>query len=190
MIPVENTLVSDDLVQVRFCCDLPRCHGACCVAGDAGAPVTAGEITQIQDGLEEIMPFMSPAGVETVNESGVFDYDAFGNLVTPLINGRECAFVYFTGKIARCAIEKAYEQGSIDFRKPVSCHLYPVRITTYNGFEAVNYHKWSICSKALTKGKELDLPLYRFLEDALVRKYGRSWYNDLAETITQSNKKP
>ena len=190
MIPVGETLVSDDVAQVRFCCDLPRCHGACCVAGDGGAPLEEDEIEQIQDSMEEIIPYMVPKGIEVVRESGVFDYDAAGNFVTPLVDGRECAFVYFTGKIARCAIEKAYDSGKIDFRKPVSCHLYPVRINTYNGFDAVNYHKWSICSKALVNGKKLDLPLYRFLKDSLIRKYGIAWYNDLVETIRQIKKKP
>ncbi len=190
MIPVDNTLVSDDVAQIKFCCDLPRCHGACCVAGDAGAPLDEDEIALIQDGLEEIKPYMSQQGIEVVDENGVFDYDASGNYVTPLVSGRECAFVFFTGKVARCAIEKAFQDGQIDFQKPVSCHLYPVRITAYNGFDAVNYHKWSICSKALVKGKELNLPLYKFLKDSLIRKYGKDWYNELAETIEQINKKP
>jgi hypothetical protein len=190
MIPVKETLVSDDIAKVKFCCDLPRCLGACCIAGDAGAPLEEDEIAQIQDNLEEIIPFMAPNGIEVVQESGVFDYDAAGNFVTPLVNGRECAFVYFTGKIARCAIEKAHDSGKIDFRKPVSCHLYPIRITSYNGFEAVNYHKWSICNKALSNGEELDLPVYRFLKDSLIRKYDEAWYNELVETIRQMKKKP
>lgn len=190
MIPVGETLVSDDIASVKFCCDLPRCLGACCVAGDVGAPLEEEEIALIQDSLDAIIPFMTPKGIETVEESGVFDYDAAGNFATPLIEGRECAFVYFTGKIAHCAIEKAYDAGKIDFRKPVSCHLYPVRITKYNGFDAVNYHKWSVCSKALTKGSQLDLPLYKFLKDSLVRKYGQDWYDELLETIAQMNKKP
>lgn len=190
MIPIAEILVSDDLAKILFCCDLARCHGTCCVAGDAGAPLDEEEINQIQEGLEGIIPFMAVKGIEVVQESGVFDYDASGNYVTPLIDGRECAFVYFTGKLARCAIEKAYESGKIHFRKPVSCHLYPVRIDSYNGFNAVNYHEWSICNKALAKGSILDLPLYRFLKDSLIRKYGEDWYNELVETIGKTNKKP
>lgn len=190
MIPVGETLISDDITRIRFCCDLPRCHGACCVAGDAGAPLEEEEIALIQDNLDAIIPFMATKGIKTVEESGVFDYDAAGNFVTPLVEGRECAFVYFTGKIARCAIEKAYDSKNIDFRKPVSCHLYPIRITNYNGFDAVNYHKWSICTKALVNGKKLDLPLYRFLKDSLIRKYGEAWYEELTETLLQLNKQP
>jgi hypothetical protein len=190
MIPVGETLVSDDIASIKFCCDLPRCLGACCVAGDAGAPLEDDEIALIQDALEEIIPFMTPKGVETVNQQGVFDYDAAGKYVTPLIEGRECAFVYFIGKVAHCAIEKAYDNKKIDFRKPVSCHLYPIRITNYNGFEAVNYHKWSICNKALVNGSKLDLPLYKFLKDSLIRKYGKDWYDELTATIREINKKP
>jgi len=190
MIPVRETLVSDDVAQVRFCCDLARCFGACCVAGDAGAPLEVEEIAMIQDKLDAITQFMTPAGIEAVNQHGVFDYDAAGKYVTPLIEGRECAFVFFAGKIARCAIEKAYDAGKIDFRKPVSCHLYPIRITRHNGFEAVNYHKWSICNKALLNGEMLDLPLYRFLKDSLIRKYGEEWYEELLEMIRVSKKTP
>jgi hypothetical protein len=190
MIPVGETLVSEDIVKVRFCCDLPRCFGACCVAGDAGAPLEEDEIAMIQDDLEKITPFMTPEGIEAVKEQGVFDYDAAGKYVTPLIGGRECAFVFFTGKIARCAIEKAYDSGKIDFRKPVSCHLYPIRITSYNGFDAVNYHKWSVCRKALTNGSKLNLLLYSFVKDSLIRKYGQQWYDELVEMIREVNKKP
>ena len=190
MIPVGETLISDDIAQVRFCCDLPRCYGACCVAGDAGAPLEEEEIALILEHFDEISPFMTEKGIEVVEKNGVFDYDASGNYVTPLVDGRECAFVYFTGKIARCAIEKAWESEKIIFRKPVSCHLYPIRITSYNGFDAVNYHKWSICNKALDHSKKLQLPLYKFLKESLIRKYGEAWYEDLVQTIIQINKKP
>lgn len=183
MISVEHTLVSDDVALVRFCCDLPRCNGACCVAGDAGAPLDIEEIHLIQEDLDKIIPYMTPGGVKTVEEQGVFDYDAAGKYVTPLIEGRECAFVYFAGKIARCAIEKAYEDRKIMIRKPVSCHLYPIRITSYQDFDALNYNKWSICSKALQKGSVMNMPLYVFLKEPLIRKYGQAWYDELVESI-------
>ncbi len=189
MIPVKCDLVSDDVALVKFCCDLPLCKGACCVAGDAGAPLEIDEIHLIQENLDEIIPYMTPEGAKTVEDQGVFDYDAAGKYVTPLIGGRECAFVYFSGKIARCAIEKAYDDRKILIRKPVSCHLYPIRITSYQDFDAVNYHKWSICNKALQKGSAMNLPLYAFLKAALIRKYGQVWYNELVESIHLIEKK-
>ena len=189
MIPVNHTNVSDDICLVKFCCDLPKCKGACCVAGDAGAPLEIEEIDILQENLDEIIPYMTPEGIRTIKEQGVFDYDATGNYVTPLVKGRECAFVYFVGKIAFCAIEKAFENKKIDFRKPVSCHLYPIRITSYQDFDALNYHKWSICNKALRKGSELNLPLYVFLKGPLIRKYGQAWYDELVRIIETMDKK-
>ncbi len=190
MIPVANTLVSNDISDVYFVCDIARCKGACCVAGDAGAPLEVEEIELLIENLDGFMPFMTPKGSEIVNQAGVYDYDISGKYVTPLVDGRECAFAYFTGGIARCAIEKAWEQGKSGFRKPVSCHLYPIRVSCYNGFDAVNYHQWSVCRKALIKGKNENVPLYRFLREPLVRKYGESWYVELDEAIAQSTKKP
>lgn len=190
MIPVGSSLVSDDVSDVRFVCDVARCKGACCVAGDAGAPLEPEEIELLQENLEGFMPFMTPQGLEAINQGGVFDYDMSGKFVTPLVEGRECAFAYFSGSIARCAIEKAWELGKSAFRKPVSCHLYPIRISHYNGFDAVNYHQWSVCYKALIKGKNENVPLYRFLREPLIRKYGEGWYNELIEAIAQCTKKP
>jgi hypothetical protein len=176
VIIIDNTIVSDDLVEVRFACNLRRCLGACCVAGDAGAPLSEQEIALLEDYIEDIRPFLSGRGRETVGKQGVFDYDMLGNFVTPLINDGECCYTGFDNGIAYCAIERAYERGVIPFRKPVSCHLYPVRITRYDNFEAVNYHKWGICKPALKKGKKDGTPLYIFLKNALVRKYGENWY--------------
>jgi len=183
MIAIENTLISDDLRQVRFSCDLEKCRGACCIEGDAGAPLTAEEISMIEDAIEEIKPYMTTDGIQAVERMGVFDYDMFGHFVTPLVNDRECAFVYFEGVIARCAIEKAYQEEAIAFAKPVSCHLYPARISKYHDFEAVNYHEWHICREALLKGKQQDIPLYIFLKDALIRKFGNEWYQQLLKSI-------
>jgi len=188
MIAIDNTLISDDVRQVRFCCNLEKCLGACCIEGDAGAPLEEEEITLLEDYIEEIKPFMLPAGIEVIEKNGVFDYDMFGHFVTPLVNDQECAFVYFEKGIARCAIEKAYQQSKIGFAKPVSCHLYPVRISTYKEFQAVNYHEWHICREALIKGKMDNVPLYRFLGDALTRKFGQDWYEKLVDTI-ESNRK-
>jgi hypothetical protein len=183
MIIHENTIISDDLREVCFCCDLQKCKGACCVEGDAGAPLEEEEISFLEDHLEEIKEFMRPEGIAEVEKNGVFDYDSHAHLVTPLVNGRECAFVYFHDGIAACAVEKAFEAGKIPFRKPLSCHLYPIRISRLKNYDAVNYHKWHVCRKALDLGDKQKLPLYRFLEAPLIRKYGRTWYNRLLKLI-------
>jgi hypothetical protein len=183
MIAIDQTLISDEVVRTRFACDLPRCLGACCVEGDAGAPLETDEISLLEDHLEQIKPFMTREGISVVEEQGVFDYDAQGGFVTPLVHGKECAFVFFRDQIARCAIEHAFEQKTIPFHKPVSCHLYPVRITKYKAYDAVNYHRWHICEKALTRGKAEGIYLYAFLKDALIRKYGAEWYRRLCREI-------
>jgi len=179
MIPVDHTLVSDDLYLVRFACPVEKCKGACCVEGDAGAPLTEEEIAQLEDHIEDIKPFMTDRGIREIEETGVFDYDAMADFVTPLVKGLECAFTNFKDEIAYCAIEKAYEEGVIGFQKPVSCHLYPVRISKLKEGEAVNYHKWEICKKALKEGKVNGIPLYKFCKDALIRQYGVEWYEKL-----------
>jgi hypothetical protein len=183
MIKVDEVLISDDVHDVHFCCNLRQCKGACCVEGDAGAPLEEMEISLLEDYIDEIKVFMASTGIQEVEKTGVFDYDADGRFVTPLVNGNECCFVFFEDGIARCAIEQAFQEKKIPFPKPISCHLYPVRITQIGNQDALNYHKWHICNKALENGMKLKLPLYRFLEDALIRKYGRSWYNKLAKLL-------
>lgn len=183
MISLGNTLISDDLKSVHFVCDLSKCKGACCVEGDAGAPLDEEEISFLEDYIEKIKPYMLETGIAQVERNGVFDYDADGNFVTPLVNDQECAFVYFENDITRCAIEQAYQEKKIPFAKPISCHLYPVRIKQLKTGEGVNYHKWHICNKALENGEKLKMPLYRFLEEALIRKYGRTWYNKLVKLL-------
>jgi hypothetical protein len=183
MIILDHTILSDEIKEVRFCCDLEKCRGACCVEGDAGAPLEEEEISFLEDYIDAIKPYMLPGGIAEVESLGVFDYDAEGRFVTPLVNGRECAFVYFDSGIARCAIEKAYSENKIPFQKPVSCHLYPVRITSTPGNELVNYHRWPICQQALAKGSRENIPLYRFLESALIRKFGKAWYKNLLRLL-------
>lgn len=183
MLAVQNTLVSDDLARVKFVCDLKKCHGACCVDGDAGAPLDEEEIGILEDSLNAVIPYMTEAGRTRVEALGVFDYDELGNYVTPLVNERECAFAIFEGDTARCAIEKAYSEGKIKFQKPVSCHLYPVRLTKTRGDELVNYHEWHVCRFALIHGRRRDVPLYKFLKEPLIRKYGRKWYAELTVQI-------
>ncbi len=179
MIAIENTIISESIKEIYFCCDLKKCKGACCVEGDAGAPLEEDEISILEDEIKNILPFMREKGKEIIEKNGVFDYDEFGNYVTPLINDRECAYVIFENDIAFCAIEKAYNLNKISFRKPVSCHLYPIRITKYKDFDAVNYHKWFICEKALINGKREKITLYKFVKDALIRKFGKKWYEEL-----------
>jgi hypothetical protein len=189
MIAIENTINSDDLDRVCFVCNLAACKGACCVEGDAGAPLDENEISELEDNLDCIRPFMRQDGIRAVEELGVFDYDAHGHYVTPLVNGAECAFVVFNEDgIAGCAIEKAWEAGKSKFRKPVSCHLYPVRISRYDDFDAVNYHEWHVCKPALKYGKHLNVPLYVFLKVALIRKYGEAWYAELCKSIEKPKK--
>lgn len=184
MIYLENTQISEDIRDCYFCCDLQQCKGACCVEGDAGAPLDEEEISQLEDHLESILPYMLPGGKDVVKANGVFDYDSEGNFVTPLVHDRECAFICYDEGIACCAIEKAFTSKAIPFAKPVSCHLYPIRIKKLNnGSEGLKYHKWSICRKAIGKGHAEKIKLYQFLDKALIRKYGRSWYNQLLKLI-------
>ncbi len=183
MILVDDTLVSEELKSINFSCDLSQCKGDCCVEGDAGAPLEEEEIALLEDALEEIKPYMAPKGLEVVEKTGVFDYDIDGEYVTPLVNDRECAFVYFENGISYCAIEKAWLEGKISFQKPISCHLYPVRLTKLKHHIAVNYDRWPICKAALLKGKQENLPLYKYLKSPLIRKFGDSWYHKLARAM-------
>jgi Fe-S-cluster containining protein len=183
MIVIDKTLISDDLAHVKFVCDLHRCHGACCIEGDAGAPLEMEEISLLEDHMAHIKPFMDPKGVAVIEKNGVIDFDEQGNWVTPLINDEACVFAIMKDGTARCAIEEAFEDGAIHFQKPVSCHLYPVRITKYESYEGINYHRWYICEKALTKGKKEGVYLYQFLKEPLIKKFGEQWYNRLVERI-------
>ena len=187
MIVIDDKTVSDDLVDVNFVCNLKKCKGACCVEGDAGAPLSEEEISLLEDSLDEVKPHMTKKGLTVVEEMGVFEYDMAGEFVTPLVNGRECAFANFTDGIAWCAIEKAFDEGKIKFQKPVSCHLYPIRITSYETYDAINYHEWPICRMALVHGRRLGVPLYKFLKYPLIRRYGEAWYLELT-TVIQKEK--
>jgi hypothetical protein len=171
MIHIGHTIVSENLLKRKFVCDLAACKGACCVEGDSGAPLEAEETGILEDIYEDVKPFMNQAGIEAVEAQGKFIVDSDGDFVTPLVDGKECAYVIFDTKgVAKCAIEKAYEEGKVDWKKPISCHLYPVRITKYSSFEAVNYHDWDICS---------DVKVYKFLKEPLIRKYGKDWFEQL-----------
>ncbi len=184
MIIIDNIIVSEAFIQALFVCDLPQCKGDCCVLGDAGAPLEDEEVSLLEDNLDTIKPFMTEAGRQLVEQAGFFDYDENGKLVTPLINDRECAFTGFHDSgLSYCTIEKAYEAGKSQFQKPVSCHLYPVRLVEKDGFIHLNYHQWSICLPAIRKGNKAGVPLYRFLKDALIRRFGKDWYDRLLAEI-------
>ncbi len=188
MIVINDTLISDYLKTVRFCCDLQHCLGACCVEGDAGAPLEPEEVEIIAGNLENLKYYLTSEALDWIELFGISDLDPAGNPVTPLLEGKECAYAYFEGEIARCAMEKAWEEGEFPLRKPVSCHLYPVRIRKYNLSEAVNYHEWHVCQPALVKGRNEEVPLYVFLKEPLIRKYGQEWYDLLVKEISKSKR--
>jgi hypothetical protein len=177
MIIIENTLVSEELITSSFCCNLQQCMGACCVEGDAGAPLEPLEIDIIKQHLSAIQPYMEADGLTTLKVSGISTRDAFGGLVTTLNQGKECLFTCFKNRIAYCAIEKAWAEGKIPFQKPVSCHLYPVRVSKYEHFDAVNIHQWHVCAEAWKAGYKM--PLYQYLKTPLIRKFGEDWYQQL-----------
>ncbi len=180
MIVIDNTIVSDDLLDKEFVCALDKCKGACCVEGDSGAPLEWEETAILDSIYEQVKPYMTDEGKAAVEKYGTWLIDSEGDFVTPLINGvRECAYTYFENGIARCAIEQACREGKIDFTKPISCHLYPVRITKHENYDAVNYNRWNICSPACANGRELGISVYEFVKTALIRKYGQEWYRQL-----------
>lgn len=188
MLIVDDVLVSDDLANVKFCCNLKQCKGVCCIEGDAGAPLEAEEISVLEENIEKIKPYMVAKGIKEVETNGVYAFDSTGAMVTPLVNDKECVYVYFEGGIAKCAIEKAYKLKKIKFQKPISCHLYPIRLTKRKGFNAINYHQWEICKGALAEGRKGNIILYQFLEEAIIRKYGKRWYNGLVKAIRDLKK--
>lgn len=180
LIEVKDKVVSLDIFEKKFVCDLNACKGACCVEGDSGAPITMEEISMLEDDLEAIKPYMRPEGIAEVEKSGVFYMDWDNEPVTTLVNGAECAFVYFDEKgITKCAIEQAHKDGKTDFKKPISCHLYPIRTQKFAEFEALNYNEWHICSPACACGSKLDVKVYKFLKEPLIRAYGEAFFEEL-----------
>ena len=178
MIEIQKTLVSEDILETDFVCNLSKCGGACCVQGDAGAPLSEDEKAILKEIYPKVKPYMRKEGIAAVEKFGTHVIDEH-EPVTPLVNQKECAYVVFEGTVAKCAIEQAYAEGEIEFKKPLSCHLYPIRITKYSSFEAVNYHKWAICKAACTLGSELKVPIYQFLKEPLIRNYGPEWFEEL-----------
>lgn len=181
MIEIGKTIVSFDILEEHFLCDLAKCKGACCVEGDSGAPLTDEEAIILEEIYPIVEPYMTQEGKMVIAHQGTSMVDSDGDLVTPLVNNRECAFTYKDERgIVKCSIEKAFLDGKINFRKPVSCHLFPIRITEYKRFDAVNYQELKICKPGRECGRGQQLPLYQFLKEPLIRKYGKEWYEQLS----------
>ena len=188
MFQLGKTIVSEDILEKDFICNLSACKGACCIDGDAGAPLGKDETKILEDIYPKVKPFLRQEGIDVIEAQGTFITTEDGEFETPLINGADCAYVIFDDKnVALCAIEEAYNQGEVTWKKPVSCHLYPIRVQNYTEFSAVNYHKWQICDDACILGEELGVPVYKFVKEALIRKFGEDWYAEL-EAIASSKK--
>lgn len=178
MLQIDNVLISFDIFDY-FYCDLSKCHGLCCVEGDAGAPIKEEESRKIKADFELIRPFMDAKGIKAVEEQGFSVTDKDGDCVTPLIDGGACAYSVVLGGCTYCAIEMAWRKGETDFRKPTSCSLYPIRITKLGDMEALNVHRWDICESARLRGQQSDIAVYHFLRRALTDRYGEEWFEKL-----------
>ncbi len=183
---VGNVLVSPDILTVKFCCDLDKCHGQCCIEGDAGAPVTMDETMEIENALDTVWSDLSASAQAVIDRQGVAYTDVEGDLVTSIVGGKDCVFTCYENGCCLCALERSYRNGKTGFVKPISCSLYPIRVKSFgNGTCGINYHHWRICSDARKKGEELNLPLYKFLKEPLTRRFGKEWYDELCEVADQ-----
>ncbi len=197
ILQVGAILISSDILTEKFCCDLSACKGQCCIEGDAGAPVTTEEIMEIENVLDEVWSDMSASAQAIVDRQGVAYTDEEGDLVTSIVNGKDCVFTYYDDLedyntkdpipgCCLCSLEKAFRAGRSSFCKPISCALYPIREKIFkDGTIALNYHRWAVCKDAVKKGQELDLPVFRFLEGPLVRRFGKEWYDELCAIATE-----
>jgi len=189
MFQLKNTIVSEHIIEKDFVCNLNTCKGECCIAGEAGAPLEEDEVKIMEDIYDKVKPFLRSEGIAAIEKQGTSIKTDLDELETPLIDGAECAYVTFNDKgWASCGIEDAYNAGKIDWRKPISCHLYPVRVQKYSSFQAVNYHRWPICDDACSLGQELKVPVYKFTKNALVRKFGEEWYAELEKAAAEMGK--
>lgn len=190
MFQLGKTIVSEEILEEHFVCDLNSCKGACCVEGEAGAPLTEEECGILNDIYPAVKPFLRPEGIRAIEEQGTFVKGTDGEWETPLVNNRECAYVTFSESgVAQCGLEKAKLEGATEWKKPISCHLYPVRVKEYTALLAVNYHKWGICDPACSLGEQLQVPIYKFVREALILKFGSEWYEEL-EKIAAEHAKP
>lgn len=186
MIEIEDKIISDDLFEKKFVCDLQKCKGVCCVEGDSGAPLTKKEILEIDKNISKIKTEMSPTGLSILEKKDFYYVDSDGDQVTSLINDKECVFVvYDQNKIAKCSIESAFRKNKINFNKPISCHLYPIRVKKYKNFQAINVDSWHICQPACKCGTELNVPVFKFLKNAIVRSWGLIFFQQLDSVYVQ-----
>lgn len=189
ILEIQGVLLSPEILTERFCCDLDACKGICCVEGDAGAPVTLDEIAAIEDSLDAVWTELSATAQAVIDRQGVAYTDPEGDLVTSIVGGKDCVFTCHEQGCCLCTLEKAWRAGRTSFCKPISCALYPIREKRLTGGAvALNYNRWSVCRDAVKKGKELDLPLYKFLEGPLTRRFGAAWYNELCLTADELKK--
>ena len=180
ILDIDNVLITTDIFTEMFCCDLDACKGECCVEGDAGAPVTLDEVGAIEDALDEVWGELSASAQSVIDRQGVAYTDRDGDLVTSIVGGKDCVFTCHADGCCYCALEKAYREGRIKCCKPISCALYPIReVALKNGFTGLNYHRWDVCKAAVKKGRELQLPVYKFLKEPLIRRFGEQWYKSL-----------
>ena len=189
MFLIQNTLVSLDVLEKEFCCDLDKCRGCCCIEGDAGAPISDDEVKQIEAILPVLLPEMTKEAREVVAGQGISYLDPSGEQVTSIVNDKDCVFARTDHNgWCYCLIEKAYNAGKIGFKKPVSCHLYPIRLTKVGDLTGVEYHRWDICHCGRQLGKKLHIPLYKFLREPLIRRFGEEWYAELELTASEWEK--
>lgn len=191
IIDIDGVLISSEIITERFCCDLAECKGICCVEGDAGAPVTMDEIAEIEQVLDVVWSDMNASAQAVVDKQGVAYTDREGDLVTSIVDGKDCVFTYYDdlGEVKNCclcALEKSFRAGLTSFCKPISCALYPIREKRFSdGLSGLNYNKWDVCECARKKGKELDIPVYRFLKAPLIRRFGEAWYEELEQVARE-----
>ncbi len=179
MIQIQDTIVSEEILERKFVCNLNACKGACCVQGDAGAPLEYEELEELESVFEVVKPYLSEKSIAALEED-LYTVDADGDYVTQLVNGKECAFVFFDEQnITKCSIEQAYIDGKTSFKKPISCHLFPIRLSKIADYTAVNYAYWDICDDACKLGEELGVKTYQFLKEPLIRRFGEEWFKEL-----------
>lgn len=179
MIEIKDTVVTLDLFREQFCCDLGACKGACCIEGDAGAPVKLEEVAQLEEAAEIVWDELSPKAQEVIKAQGVVYTDQDGDIVTSIVDNKDCVFTCYDDKgCCYCAIDKAFREGRCKFQKPISCHLYPIRLNRMGSYTAVNYHRWDVCKAATLLGKKLNLPVYKFLKEPLIKAFGQEWWDE------------
>ena len=185
MFQLGKTLVSKELLEEAFVCDLKACKGACCVEGSSGAPLEEAETRLLDEIYPHVRAYLRPEGIRAIEAQGTHIRGSDGDWETPLVDNRECAYAVFEDGVAQCGLERACNEGAISWKKPLSCHLYPVRVREYTQITAVNYHQWHICDPACRLGATLKVPIYRFVKEALIRKFGEEWYEELETVATE-----